>query len=455
MVYDRYGPRVSLLTGVSLVVPGYLLMWLGSGGGHGVTAMALYCFMWNNGLAWFDTVAVATNIRNFSNDRGQITGLLKAFMGGSATLITLVYTCLYAGEGIELLLFLAVFASVVGLLALPVTQLVPPSQTKAMTPWERRVLMMSMLALCLLVLYIFAVELALELMPTGSSASVELTDVAVYVAVPILLMQLTLLLPWLRSRRPRASEEDILDEPLIKSDSALLRRADSSVGGTGAPGASLREILLDAHFWALTLIMLCGTGASLAFISNVAQQSRALAGADGSDGSKIATVVISVGNCIGRLVWGTCSDRFHSLGRVGWLTIATAGSTVGLCLAANARASWLNPCAALIGFTYGGYWAIVPGILADLWGTRWFAASYALVSLAPAFGSYLFSVELTGALYDRQAVNGVCEGRDCFFQAYMILGGICGLGTLVGVWLTVRTRVRLAVALSGSSNATL
>ena len=76
------------------------------------------------------------------------------------------------------------------------------------------------------------------------------------------------------------------------------------------------------------------------------------------------------------------------------------------------------------------------------------------MSLAPALGSYLFSVELTGVLYDQQAENGVCMGVNCYFLAYMILGGLCALGTLVCAWLAIRMRARLAAAIEGSSNAT-
>jgi hypothetical protein len=66
-----------------------------------------------------------------------------------------------------------------------------------------------------------------------------------------------------------------------------------------------------------------------------------------------------------------------------------------------------------VGFSYGGYWAVMPGILAEQWGTRWFAVAYSVVSLFPALGGFLFSVELTGKLYEANMDEGAssCYGQ--------------------------------------------
>ena len=60
--------------------------------------MSAYCFIWSNGSSWFDTVAIAANIRNFPHDRGRITGLLKSLYGLTASLITVVFASFFKSD---------------------------------------------------------------------------------------------------------------------------------------------------------------------------------------------------------------------------------------------------------------------------------------------------------------------------------------------------------------------
>lgn len=133
LVYDRYGPFVTTLVGIILLTSGYIAMWAGASGKitNTVGAMSFYAFVWSNGSAWYDTVAVATNIRNFPNDRGRITGLLKSVFGLSASIITIVYSSYFkstdAGAAIDILIFTAIMTASCGLIGLFSTKLVPPS----------------------------------------------------------------------------------------------------------------------------------------------------------------------------------------------------------------------------------------------------------------------------------------------------------------------------------------
>ena len=48
-----------------------------------------------NGGTWFDTACLVTSVRNFPNERGTVVGLLKACVGASPRLVTLIPSTAY------------------------------------------------------------------------------------------------------------------------------------------------------------------------------------------------------------------------------------------------------------------------------------------------------------------------------------------------------------------------
>lgn len=151
-----------------------------------VAAMSVYAFVWSNGSSWFDTVAIAANIRNFPEDRGRVTGLLKSIYGLCASIITVVYesptqiaslaaelTYVYflsrryssffksqsADEAIDVLLFLAAMSAAVGLIGIPTTHLAGPQDTVAISPQHLKFIALAMWLLLVLGLYVLITPL--------------------------------------------------------------------------------------------------------------------------------------------------------------------------------------------------------------------------------------------------------------------------------------------------------
>ena len=60
-----------------------------------------------NAGTWMDTSCLVTNVRNFPSARGHAVGLLKSFLGLSASLYTAVYVALLAPHVEDFLLLLA------------------------------------------------------------------------------------------------------------------------------------------------------------------------------------------------------------------------------------------------------------------------------------------------------------------------------------------------------------
>ena len=238
---------------------------------------------------------------------------------------------------------------------------------------------------------------------------------------------------WNRGMAHEPSCDDDESSPLVKQDSVHYKPEPDAVVATGS---SIKEICKDSNFWLLSFVVMCGTGAGLTFINNLGQQVKALAGTNPasrpvpSDAAAVHVVVLSVANCLGRIVWGYCSDRFPKISRNGWLTIVTACTTIAMLFSSLANTSNLMyGVTAFAGFCYGGYWALMPSILADIWGTKWFAAMYSMVSLFPALGGYVFSVEMAGTIYDskinREAGDTECFGIECYELTYQLLAAFC------------------------------
>lgn len=70
-----------------------------------------------NAGTWFDTTSLATNIRNFPADRGTVIGILKSFLGLSASIYSSIYITTFAPDAVAFLRFLAIVPPLVVLCA--------------------------------------------------------------------------------------------------------------------------------------------------------------------------------------------------------------------------------------------------------------------------------------------------------------------------------------------------
>ena len=130
-------------------------------------------------------------------------------------------------------------------------------------------------------------------------------------------------------------------------------------------------------------------------------------------------VFFSIANGFGRLVWGSLSDK---LGRRRSLVILTASQGVFFLLftprwQANEYSLYL--AAALIGFNFGGNFALFPALTADEFGNDAVADNYPWVFLSYGAGGIIFPI-LGGWLGD--AGN--------FAVAFVICGVMCLVGAI-------------------------
>lgn len=186
------------------------------------------------------------------------------------------------------------------------------------------------------------------------------------------------------------------------------------------------EIVGTLPFWLIFLTFVFSAGAGLMTIGLMklypveALQSGGMEAAKASAVAGTAMAVFfSLANGIGRIAWGTLSDK---LGRKRSVIIMAASQGVIVLLftfmAGNVFLLYLG--ATLIGFNFGGNFALFPTITADTFGAKSVGQNYPLVFIAYGVGG-IFGPILGGRLGD----------LGNFPLAFTICGILCIVGAIL------------------------
>lgn len=198
-----------------------------------------------------------------------------------------------------------------------------------------------------------------------------------------------------------------------------------AAAGAGVGGESFtpQQMLRTPQFHLISLTFAVSAGAGLMAIGLMKLYPiEALTdnGVPEAEASAIAgtamAVFFSLANGIGRLVWGTLSDR---LGRKRSVVVMAASQGAFLLafatMAGNELSLYLG--AALIGFNFGGNFALFPALTADEFGDEAVGRNYPWVFLSYGAGGIVFPI-----------LGGWLGDLDNFPLAF----AICGVACLVG-----------------------
>lgn len=502
LCFDSLGPSWTGLIGAALVAVGYATTW---GAAQGlipspVALTALYFFLWSHGSAWLDTVAVGTTVKNFRSNKATVLGLAKALFGLCASMMTIVYTNLFKPDVNSFLLFLAIAIPVVAVPASLATRLASNSDaSEPVTHEETRKLLGGFALLAGLMAYCAAVGLA------QANGQLGALPALAYLIIPLILAQSVLLLPCGARRKSEKMRGKVtavrvallrgdgnldaaIDAVESKEASGRLLEGHEEEGGeeggdtagalqaaaSDASGASFVEGAFSFDFPMIMLtVRVCfftrkggasslppfpphppqplpppappqlftGTGSGLVVINNLGQITKALgASADGAD---VYVMLLSIANCLGRLVIGAISDgTARHISRPAWLAIAVASMGGSQVLASFADLNSLYAVVVWTGASYGMFWSLGPALISDRFGQANFASIYSLSSVSTGLASYLLSAIMAGALYQAHTPAGstTCLGAECYKTTFIILAGMCGAGTLSALLLAYRLK---------------
>ena len=196
-----------------------------------------------------------------------------------------------------------------------------------------------------------------------------------------------------------------------------------SVGTAEAKGQEYvpRGMIVTVVFWLLWFMFLFAATAGLMTLGNVKSAAAAIdpISAGLPTWGLIASIIVgvmSIFNALGRIVWGAVSDR---IGRVTTMVTMFILLTIGMFAFAylsTTFASWIIVMivASLVGFCFGGNFALFPSSTADYYGSKNVGSNYGVLFTAYGVagiigalsaglivdftGSYVLAFVLTGVL---------------------------------------------------------
>ena len=161
-----------------------------------------------------------------------------------------------------------------------------------------------------------------------------------------------------------------------------------------------REILKTKQFWLLWLMFAFGATAGLMVIGNLkpfgvySGLTPAIAGS--------AVGILALFNGAGRIIWGWLSDKLTRT-KAMFLMFSLQGIMMLVLMKMGSTALLLGAAAAIVGFNFGGNFALFPSATADFFGTKHIGVNYGLVFtsygvagiVGPILGGRVF--DLTGS----------------------------------------------------------
>jgi OFA family oxalate/formate antiporter-like MFS transporter len=202
-----------------------------------------------------------------------------------------------------------------------------------------------------------------------------------------------------------------------------------SAPGSGGEDFTPAEMMRTPQFHLISLTFMVSAGAGLMAIGLMKLfpvQALTASGLSAVESSAVAgtamAVFFSLANGIGRVAWGTISDR---LGRKRSVVIMAASQGVLLLLFTTAAGqAWsLYVMATVIGFNFGGNFALFPALTADEFGIRSVGKNYPWIFLAYGVGGIVFPI-----------LGGLLGDMGNFPLAFSVTGVLCLVGA-VAAWM--------------------
>lgn len=179
------------------------------------------------------------------------------------------------------------------------------------------------------------------------------------------------------------------------------------------------EIIKTGSFWVLWLIYFLGAAAGLMIIGQavpigveVAKLDKAVA----AGGLGIMALL----NGLGRLVFGSVSDKLGRIKTVMVMFVLYILAFVFILPLSNTFMIWLVGICA-VGFTYGGYLALMPSLTADYFGTKSLGANY----------GYLFTAWGVAGVGGPFMIDFIKTQTGAFTNAMYITAAACVVGLLL------------------------
>jgi OFA family oxalate/formate antiporter-like MFS transporter len=179
-------------------------------------------------------------------------------------------------------------------------------------------------------------------------------------------------------------------------------------------------MLATRQFYALWVVYFLGASVGLTAISQASPLVSALAKTSAVLTGGVALGIMSFFNGVGRLAWGSVSDRF---GRMRTLLTMCFVSAIACGVLLRGATGFWHVLAGLsvAAFAYGGFLALMPSLTADYYGPKNVGANYGLVFTAFGISGYLVPKYFAHLVDRAKAAGNIAAGYN---EVYLILAGM-------------------------------
>ncbi|KAH7669008.1 MFS general substrate transporter domain-containing protein [Dioscorea alata] len=419
--------------------------------------MCVYLCLGGNSTTWMNTAVLVTCIRNFRQNRGPVSGLLKGFVGLSTAIFTDLCSALFADDPAKFLLMLAIVPFAVCCTAMLFLRESPPSVSplpaaKEDDETETKYFNIINALAVVVAVYLLSFDMTGEhgqLLSRAFSIGLIIL-LALPVAIPIYI--------WFkeaRSRANRAPELDLevrIEEPLLiekengkgKEKAVIIPEDEEKRQPSIGEEHTIFEALRTIDFWILFVSFLCGVGTGLAVMNNMAHMGLAL----GYDDVSIFVSLTSIWGFFGRIASGSISEYFlkkRATPRAIWNAASQILMAMGYIIMATAPPGSLYIGSIAVGLCYGVRLSITVPMASELFGLKSYGLIYNMIILNLPLGSFLFSGLLAGYLYDAHATKSAsgantCIGAHCYRLVFVIMAIACVVGFGLDLVLAFRTK---------------
>lgn len=482
IVCNKFHPWVVLCGGAFACFWGFGLIWLT------VTQTIQnlpYWLLWiallvgTNSSAWFSTTVIVTNMRNFPLHRGTIAGLLKGYSGLSTAIYAEIFSLTLDKSASSLLLFLTLGLPILCCSMMYLIRLCTPA-TASLEDSSHKFLFIQASSV-LLGVYLLATKIIDSILALDKSIcymfiAIMFTFMIAPLAIPVKmtvfprvkklggsitdpLLPQTSPVPRQTSEDEETGTEEDYPEPDTDIDTLLAIGEGAVVKRKRRPRRGedfkFKEAIIKADFWLLWLVYFLGAGSGVTALNNLAQVGSAQG--DGVDTTLLVSL-FSFCNFIGRLGGGAVSEYFvrrNSVPRTIWMSFTQAIMCLSFLLYTSTLSSTLYIATALIGIGFGVQFTTMIPTASELFGLKNFGVIYNFILLGNPIGALLFSGLLAGYIYDAEAIKqgaSTCLGSACFRLTFLVLAALCGVGTMLGLYLSLRIRPVYQMLYSGGSS---